>query len=363
MKHPSSPNDLSNTSEQINESWRQYKRRLFLAVGLVAFLIVFASFISVTVQVLLLLFLSTLIAVGLRGVSDLLEKYTPLGDKTALALVILGVLGFIVGALTFIGPRLAEQFAQLNSMIPDALQRLETQLGQYTWGQPLAEQIPSAVQLGQQVVFGGSDNIFTRITGVVSSALSIVSLMLIVLFSTLYLAVEPSSYVSNFLRLVPLNRRDRVHETLQGVASSLRQWLFTRLVSMALVGTLTFIGLSVLGMPLTLSLALLAALGAFIPTFGPIIALVPAVLIALTQSPQQALYVTVLYLGIQLVDNYFVSPILQKNMLYLPPAYIIATQLLFGVIAGPFGLVLAAPLAATIVVVVRMLYVEDVLEG
>jgi predicted PurR-regulated permease PerM len=213
--------------------------------------------------------------------------------------------------------------------------------------------------LGQRLITDG--DFVARITGVFSSILSSLSTLILVIFITLFLSFNPQVYVNNFMHLVPREGRARMRVTLDQTRDTLEQWLLMRLISMVLVGVLTFIGLTLIGMPLALPLAVIAAVGAFIPTLGPIIALVPAALVALTISPQQTLFVVLLYLGVQSIDNYLVSPLLQKEMLYLPPAYIIVAQVLFGAVAGTTGLILAAPLAAALVVIVRKLYVEAVL--
>ena len=208
---------------------------------------------------------------------------------------------------------------------------------------------------------GSSSQIFASVTGIVSSVLGLVSTLLLVIFIALFFAAEPETYVNNFLRLIPRERRGRIRSTLSAINEALEKWLLTRVISMAIVGLLTGIGLFVIGIPLALSLGIIAAIGALISTFGPIFVLIPAILVALTQSPQQAIFVILLYVGVQMVDNYLITPFVQKSMLYLPPAYIIACQLLLGVLVGSLGLVLAAPLAAALVIIVRMLYVEDVL--
>lgn len=127
---------------------------------------------------------------------------------------------------------------------------------------------------------------------------------------------------------------------------------------MAANALLTWAGLSLLGVPLALTLGLLAGLLNFVPNVGPVVAAFPAVLIALTQSPQQALYVFLLYLVLQSVDGYVFTPLVQKRTVELPPALTITAQVLFGVLLGGAGVVLATPLTAATLVLVRMLYVE-----
>ena len=124
---------------------------------------------------------------------------------------------------------------------------------------------------------------------------------------------------------------------------------------------LTTIGLWLLDVPLALVLGLIAALFTFIPNIGPILSAIPAVLFGLTVSPQQALYVGLLYGGIQVVESYLLTPLVQRKTIELPPALTLAAQVLLGVTFGGLGVALAAPLTAVTVVGTRMLYVEDAL--
>jgi predicted PurR-regulated permease PerM len=130
---------------------------------------------------------------------------------------------------------------------------------------------------------------------------------------------------------------------------------------MMTIGVLTTLGLWVLGIDLALVLGVLAALLSFIPNIGPLIALIPAALIGLFGGPDMLLYVIALYAGIQMVESYVLTPVLQQSMVDLPPARTLGMQVVLGVLAGALGLILAAPLTAVAMVVVSMWYVQDVL--
>jgi predicted PurR-regulated permease PerM len=149
---------------------------------------------------------------------------------------------------------------------------------------------------------------------------------------------------------------------LLALGDTLAKWLLTRAISMVAIGVLTTLGLILLGVPLALSLGLIAGLMAFIPMLGPIIALIPALLIGLLVSPQTALWVLGLYLLIQGLDNYILTPIVVKETIRMPPALIIFAQLIFGLLFGQLGLMLAAPLTAALMTLVQMVYVHDFLE-
>src|SRR5690606_32892211 len=99
----------------------------------------------------------------------------------------------------------------------------------------------------------------------------------------------------------------------------------------------------------------------FIPNIGPIVAAIPAVLLAFAHSPWLALYVIIFYFVYQMLDGYVFTPLVEKQTVLVPPALIIMSQVLLGVLAGAMGVVLADPILAVVLVLIKMLYVEDVL--
>jgi predicted PurR-regulated permease PerM len=134
-------------------------------------------------------------------------------------------------------------------------------------------------------------------------------------------------------------------------------WLLGRIWASLFVGVLTVIGLLLLDMPLAFTLGLLVL--NFIPNIGPILSGVPAVLLALLKSPTLAIYVIVLYVVIQSVESYLVTPLIQRRVVSLPPALTLTAQLL---LAGFLGLFLATPLTVVAMVLIEELYIKDVLE-
>jgi predicted PurR-regulated permease PerM len=130
---------------------------------------------------------------------------------------------------------------------------------------------------------------------------------------------------------------------------------------MLVIAVATWLGLLALGIPLALALAVLAGVLTFIPNFGPVIAAVPAMLLALLESPMHVLYVGGLYLALQTVESYTLEPYVMRKADDLPPALVIVGQLFLGVTLGALGLILATPLIVTLNVLVQRLYVEDVL--
>lgn len=151
-------------------------------------------------------------------------------------------------------------------------------------------------------------DVLAKVTGVFSNTLGALANFVIVIAIGIYLAADPDAYVHGFARLFPKPRRARVLEVLAAIGTTLRWWLMGKFLSMIVVGVLTAAGLWLLGIPLAVTLALIAAALTFIPNIGPILAVVPAALLALLQSPMQVVYVCLLYLGIQTFESYLLTP-------------------------------------------------------
>ena len=196
----------------------------------------------------------------------------------------------------------------------------------------------------------------------VSSTLSVLADGYLILFISAFMMAQPTPYRQGIILLVPKAHRDRARQVLDQLGSTLFRWLLGELFSMVVVAILTGLGLWLLGMPLALTLALFAGLFSFIPNFGPLIGLAPALLLAFTQGPSMALYVVILYLGVQLVESNLITPLVQRRMVELPPALVIVSQVLMGVFTGGLGLMLATPIVAMLLVLVKMLYIHDVLD-
>jgi predicted PurR-regulated permease PerM len=220
----------------------------------------------------------------------------------------------------------------------------------------LLQSVPPPAEIVPQ-----TGEILGRITGVFSTTLGAVVNLAIVLVMGFYLALDPGQYARGVTALITPRYRERGREVLAALARALRWWLVGRVAAMAVVGVLTAIGLALAGMPLVLALALIAGLLSFIPFAGPILSAIPAVLIGLVESPLTALYVVVIYAGVQFIEGNFATPLIQKRAVSLPPAVLITAQLLFGVLFGFFGVLLATPITVAGIVVVQILYIQGVL--
>lgn len=382
-----------------------FAHRVRMAVAIVAAVVVLLALAWRGLSVLLLAFAGVLFAVLLVALATPLRRRTGWPHGAALALVVLLLVALAVGVVWLAAPSVSRQVDQLAQTLPRSFADLQSWLSSREWGRWVLARTP---ELGQELVTGGGEgaaaasgegaetaggegaeraggegadaaagregaagaggagglgggDVVSRVTGIASTVLAAITGFLIILFLGLYLAAEPGLYTAGIVRLVPRRHRERAREVLAKLYETLKWWLVARFASMAVIGVLTWIGLAALGIPLSFILAVLAAILTFIPYVGPVLsALIPA-LLALAQGPMKALWVIVLFLAIQTVESYLITPLIERKAVRLPPALTITAQVLFTLIAGPLGLLLADPLLAVLMVLVQMLYVEDAL--
>ncbi len=210
-------------------------------------------------------------------------------------------------------------------------------------------------------VLSGASSVLGPATAVVLGLVDAVGNLMVIVFLGLAFAADPRSYRDGTLRFVPPSKRNRAGKVLDGAGETLRHWLFGQLLTMTAIFLFTWAGLSFLGIGGALILGLQAGLLAFVPTVGPLIAGLIIVLAALASGFQALLGAIGVYLVVQCLESYGLTPFIQKRALDIPPATIFAGQLVLGVIFGLWGIALALPLLAVIKVLLEQLYVEDTL--
>ncbi len=168
--------------------------------------------------------------------------------------------------------------------------------------------------------------------------------VLVVIVAGIFLAAQPRFYRTGAMKLVPASKRALVAEAMDESEQALRLWLKGQLIAMIVVGLLTGTGLWLIGMPSALVLGLLAGLLEFIPFAGPIIAAVPAILLALAAGPDMALWVLLLYFVVQQFEGNVLTPLVQQYAVDLPGVVLLFSLIGFGTLFGTLGVVLAAPL-------------------
>lgn len=304
-------------------------------------------------DIVLLIFMAVLIAVILRGSSRWIAQRTGVAEGPMLAVVTIGSFLLLAGFLYYIGPKLANESQDLWTQLHQQVEQLQQTYGNTSWGHALFQHASptKAVQ----------DNVFSYARSVATSTLGSLASAFILIVTALYFAISPELYITGVTRLFPLPWRPRTRHVLIQVGRTLQWWSLGQLIDMAVVGVLTGIGLSLLGVPLSLALGVLAGLFTFVPYFGAIAAAVPAMLVALTVSWQTSLWALAIFLCCHGIEGYLVSPLVQRRTVHLPPALSILSMAILGTIFGPLGIILGTPVVAAVMVIVREAYVGGVL--
>jgi predicted PurR-regulated permease PerM len=302
-------------------------------------------------DILLLFFAAALLAVVFRAPSEWLSRHTKLDVRISLAIVLVLIAGFFALSAWMVGHTIAEQTEGVWKRLPRAIDELRGRASEIAVVGPAVESASTASS-SSQIVSGGLKTI--------TAAFGAVANFAIVLFVAVLLAVQPEIYERGFLHLVPKRHRARAAEVISELGHMLRRWTLGQLCLMVLVGTLTYVGFLAIGLEFAGALGLLAGVLTFIPYIGSLTAGVVAVLVSLAQGVDLALLTAGVYAGVQIIEN-VCEPFIQQRAVYLAPALLLLAQAVMGSLAGPLGIVLAAPLAAVTIVLVKMLYVEDTL--
>jgi predicted PurR-regulated permease PerM len=308
-----------------------------------------------TLRVDLVIFAGVLLAISLRRAAEGLGRAIRLPVGWALLIVILLILAFFAGIGWFFSQAIASQIDQLTQQLPVAAEKVGNMIGQSGFGKLLMRHL----DLGD--VQTSPTSVLDSFFGVAINVAEVVGAVVVILFLGIYFAAEAGRYAGGLVRLVPPARRSRAADVLHETASAIWYWMLGRLFSMTVLGVLTALGLWVLGVPLPIALGFLAGIMTFVPYIGSIASAIPSVLIAASINLGLAVYVVALYLGIHLTEGYILVPPVQRRVVHLPPALTLSAQVVLGVLAGFLGLLLATPLVAAALVIIHMVYVEDVL--
>ena len=331
---------------------------MYAGIGLV-FAILLGLYFLYQVRVVVLVFLLTLlVSIIVDGpVSYLARKGLGRGWGTLVVLtgitLVLGLSGLALGSVIENQvQQLIESFPTLLSNAQDLAEEVQSALGLET------NIIPSVQQLFNSAQSFLSGDTVSTVLGVGANVANILSLAGVILVATIFAVLQPAPLVNGFVALFPASRRVRVREILDKMYKAIQRWILGQLVSMVVIGALFTIALFLIGVPFALLLGLLSGLLAFVPFIGPLISIIPPILLALVENPISALFVVLAYLVVQGIESNLIHPVVMSRAVSLHPAVIIFALLTMGTLFGVVGIVLAVPLAAALAVLVRELWIK-----
>ena len=368
--------------------------KLFVTALVLAGMMIFC----LTYQIWAAAFLGVLFAIGLNGLAGLIRKYVPMPHWTAVLLVMLIVLAVLVGLGWGIGSPLGRQIEILSEKLPAAAQNVMNWMEQRPWGRNLLRRAEYFTEKAQQhlaleddavnesspdarnpnaplagdmtklqddpdqdaerIKLPGLSQILQSVGGILTMTIRTGALLMVSLMMLLFISFDPQLYHRGVLWLVPARHEDKARKTMQRLCLAMRWWLLARLASMTAIGILTSTGLWLIGMPAPIALGTLAGILSFVPNFGPIAAALPGLLLAVVHGPWMLLGALAIYVIAQLIESNVIEPLVELYTVAVPPGLLIITQIIFAVLTGVWGMIVATPLLVIIIVLIQQLYIR-----
>jgi predicted PurR-regulated permease PerM len=340
------------------------ERRRGFPLGWVLLAVLVVALLVRTIDVLIIVFLAIILAVYLDAVSGFLQRRLGVPRNLGLAIAVALTIGALVGVVFLIAPAVASQVQDLVANLPQFLSELDQSINRLFRNIPLLRRTVSegggpgilATSLNELVgVLRGA--VVPYLKGGIELIIEVVSVFVM----ALYLARNPSIYVEGLVSIIPPERRPLTRVILYDLKLTLHAWVIGQLIAMVLLALLTTLGLWLLGIPYFLAFGVFAGIAAIVPFFGTLFStLVPALFALGVAGLGKAIAVTALGIGVHLIGANFVAPVVMERQVNLPPVITIAGVLLIGKLFGLAGLIVAVPILAFVMVLIRHILIGEV---
>jgi len=313
-----------------------------IAVALVPVLVWYLS------DFILIVMGAILVSAGVRLGAEPFQRWLKLPTWVALALSGMLIAVLVAGAGYIFGTRIVSEFQDAFQRIDQAQKGIAAGLQKSEIGRLIV----SHVQGGNLPVTGMLTRLFTVSIGFIEA-------VVVSLIAGIYIAAQPTLYRDGLVLLFPRRLRDNAKETIDDLAVALRLWLLGQLLQMAVIGLLSMLAVTLIGLPSPAALGVIAGVAEFVPYVGPIVAAVPAVLVAATKGFDAVVWTGVAYLLIHQVEGNLLAPLVQRYLVYMPPAVIILGLVAITSIFGAPAVIFAPPITVLIFVLVKKVYLRD----
>lgn len=335
-------------------SWQPQEQLPYLRKLLITVAVVLVVTIAILLRdVWLIAFAAVLFAVGLGAFAGRISAWTRLGRKaslTAACLIVVVVLGL---GFFLSWPQIQTQLPSLFDRVAQAANQIED-----AWG----IRLPDTANEIAETIGGMGDQLLTGLMSVVGVMVTVVTSVLLVVVAAVFIAAEPTRYRDGAILLFPKAWHTKARDAFDRVSDGLKLWLRAQLVAMLVVGVMTGVGAWAIGLPSPLALGLIAGLGEFVPIIGPFVAILPALMIAFAEDTSLLIWTIALYVLVQQFESNLLQPLLQRSIVELPPVLFLFSLVALGIMFGIPGIIVAAPLSVAIYILIRELYVKNLLK-
>lgn len=324
-------------------------------------------FVYSVADTLLLFFIAALFSLYFGGITDFFERRFRVPRRWGLLLAVVLTLVALVGIGYLIVPPVLQQTQGLIGALPGLIARSKQALLEVGNRYPIVRQaLPAPDELTRYVnsMVGNLGRYFSGLFPYLFGGITLLIHLVSVLVMAVYMTLRPRLYREGIVVLVPPMHRDLARDILTDLSNTLRAWIVGQILAMIFLGGLTWVGLMVLGVQYALAFGVFTGLVAIVPFFGSLVStLLPALFALGAGGPLKALGVVLLGVVIHLIEANFIHPIIMERQINLPPVLSILSVLIMAELLGAIGLLVAVPVLATVIVIVRRVYVHRLLEG
>ena len=327
-------------------------------------------------EIFILFFASIIIAMALCTITGKVRDLFRIPRWLSLVITLISIV--LISSLSFVViiPQFTGEFQELINQIPSAASKLwELSINTFFNFAEIIykDNIPiladrsiltnklSIIPDGATLATGVTDSITKLISLVSNVGIGIIQVFFIISVG-LMITLQPIAYREVSILLVPSFYRRRARSILLKCGNALSSWMIGVLLSSICVAILASIGLYLLGIKLVIANALIAGVLNVIPNVGPTLSTIFPLSVALLDTPWKSLAVLGLYIIIQNIESYVITPSIMQKQVKLLPGLTITAQFIFTILFGPLGLLLAIPLAVVIQVFVKEIIIHDILE-
>jgi predicted PurR-regulated permease PerM len=336
----------------------RYKPLIVWTIAMTALAVILLWAAYLVRDVLLLLYISGLFAMGFSPIVRLIErqKVLPIGSQRfprwlAILILYLAILGMLGLVIALVAPPLADQAQQLWAAKDEMFERAQEYLISKGW---LREHLTLRQAVERAPAGAGSEvigrTIFSAARGVAGGIFGLLTILIL----TFYLLVEAGSLRRFFLQLFPRRRRARVDGATRDITTKVSAWLGGQMLLAGIIGTTSAVGLWLLGIPFFYVLALISAIGELIPIVGPVLSAIPAIAVAASVSLNKVLLVLIFFIVQQQIENHVLVPKVMSRQVGVSAVTVISALLIGGKLLGIPGAILAVPTAA----ILQVLFME-----
>lgn len=288
-----------------------------------------------------------LVAILLDMVGQPFIRWCRLPRSVALLLSGFVILMVIGGSAYLFGTQIGSELQDVLSRADSATKIIGDALHQSQLGRLALSHINS-----------GDFSLTSLVSSVVTVSARLLEGIIFTVAAGAYFAAQPQFYRKGANQLLPRSARATADDTLEAIGRALRLWLLGQAIQMFLVGVLSTLAVWLIGLPSPLALGVIAGVAEFVPYLGPIIASIPAILVAMTSGLYPVLWTIIAFILIHQIEGNLIVPLIQRRMIFVPPAVLLLSIVAISLIFGAIAIIFAAPITVIVFIAVEKLYLH-----